>query len=199
MSPVVLTVDQRSSRSRPDMVPAVLSELAALDTLRGFERTAGDEIQGVIEHPGVVVQVVGLLLRRAQWNIGLGLGPVETPLPEDARAGRGAAYLHARRAVTRAKQVSAHVSVVGTDDYRADQLETVLWLWNNVLERRSTRGWEVADLIALGLSHAQAGSRLGVTQSAVTQRARSAGVIEAERAAWLAEQLIAEMLTQAGD
>jgi hypothetical protein len=96
--------------------------------------------------------------------------------------------------VTRAKQVPAHLSVVGDDDYRADQLETVLWLWADLLERRSERGWEVADLIAEGLSHAEAGARLGVSQSAASQRARAASVVEADRAARLVRQQLAEML-----
>ncbi|CUR53896.1 conserved hypothetical protein [metagenome] len=196
MDPMVLTVDQRSSRSRPDLVPSLLADLSTLATLRPFERTAGDEIQGIVDDPAVAVAVLRTLLRRGEWNIGVGVGRVELPLPDQARAGRGPAYLHARDAVNRAKQVPAHLCVVGDDGYRADQLETVLWLWNSLVERRSERGWEVADLIGHGLSHAEAGSRLGVSQSAVSQRARAAHVIETERAARLAHQLIAEMMGQ---
>ncbi|MGD9959739.1 transposase [Nocardioides sp.] len=198
MNLVVLTVDQRASRTRPDLVPATVEALSTLPTLRAFERTAGDEIQGVIDDPDVVVAALALLLRGAEWNIGIGIGPVETPLPPQARAGRGAAYLQAREAVNRAKTVPAHVSVVGVDGYRAEQLETVLWLWADLLQRRSARGWEVADLIAEGISHAEAGARLGVTQSAVSQRARTAGVVEGDRAARLARQLIAEMMAEGG-
>jgi hypothetical protein len=198
MRVVVLTVDQRDSRTGPDLVPATLEALAGLATLRPFERTVGDEIQAVIDEPGVVVDALALLLRSGDWNIGVGLGTVETPLPDQSRAGRGEAYLHARDAVTRAKQVPAHVSVVGDDDYRADQLETVLWLWAELLSRRSSRGWEVADLTAAGLSHAEAGTRLGVSQSAVSQRVRAASVVEADRAARLVGQLVDEMLKGAG-
>ena len=194
MAVVVLTVDQRASRSGPDLVPATLEALSGLRTLRAFERTAGDEIQGVIDDPEVAVAALALLLRTGDWNIGVGIGPVQTPLPEQTRAGRGLAYLLAREAVTRAKQVPAHVTVVGADGYRAEQLETVLWLWADLLGRRSARGWEVADLIADGVSHAEAGSRLGVTQSAVSQRARAAGLVEADRAARLAGQLLADMM-----
>lgn len=194
MRAVVLTVDQRDSRTGPDLVPATLDPLAELRTLRPFERTAGDEIQGLIDDPEVATEALALLLRSGEWNIGVGVGTVETPLPDQARAGRGQAYLRAREAVTRAKQVPAHVCVVGGEDYRAEQLETVLWLWADLLARRSERGWEVADLIAEGLSHAEAGARLGVTQSAASQRARAANVVEADRAARLAGQLLAEML-----
>ncbi len=194
MVPMVLTVDQRSSRSRADLVPGQLGELSALATLRAFERTAGDEIQGIVDAPDVAAAALRLLMRRGEWNIGLGIGPVELPLPAHARAGRGSAYLHAREAVNRAKHVHARICVVGDDVYRADQLETVLWLWNSLLERRSERGWEVAELIGSGLSHAETGVRLGVSQSAVSQRARAANVVEVERAARLAQQLIAELM-----
>jgi hypothetical protein len=198
MRVVVLTVDQRDSRTGSDLVPATLDALAGLGTLRAFDRTAGDELQGVVDDPQVAVEALVLLLRSRDWNIGIGIGSVETPLPDLARAGRGDAYVQARAAVTRAKQVSAHVSVVGDDDYRAEQLETVLWLWADLLGRRSERGWEVADLVAQGLSHAEAGHRLGITQSAVSQRARAAGVVEADRAARLVEQLFTEMLKGGG-
>ena len=71
--------------------------------LRPFERTAGDEFQGVLDHPAALAAVVERLLREGGWNIGIGIGEVEEPLPENARAGRGPAYLHAREAVTAAK------------------------------------------------------------------------------------------------
>ena len=105
MVPMVLTVDQRSSRSRADLVPEQWWSYSALATLRAFDRTAGDEIQGIVDDPEVAVAVLSLLLRGGDWNIGLGIGPVEEPLPTEARAGRGSAFLHAREAVTRAKQV----------------------------------------------------------------------------------------------
>ncbi len=190
MRAVVLTVDQRASRTGPDLVPETVATLANLATLRSFERTAGDEIQGVLDRADSAVACLRVLMRSGDWNIGIGIGEVETPLPEHARAGRGEAYLHARAAVTRAKQVHTHLSVVGADDYRADQLETVLWLWAEVLRHRSDRGWAVADLIEAGLSHADTGRKLGITQSAVSQRARAAGVVEATRAARLTTQLL---------
>ena len=191
----ILTVDQRGSRSGPDLVPEVLDALFSPDlgpTARAFERTAGDEVQGVLGNGAAIVSRMELLLRRNAWNIGLGLGPVEEPLPASTRAGRGEAFVLARQAVTRAKQHPSRVSVVGADHYRADQIETVTWLWAGVLTRRSARGWEVADLLATGISHAEAAHRLGISQSAVSQRAQAAGLVEADRAA----RLIAEQIDQ---
>jgi len=198
MTIAILTVDQRGSRSGPDLVPEILDALNSPGlgpAARAFERTAGDEVQGVLDTGVAVVSRMQLLLRRGDWNIGLGLGEVEEPLPASTRAGRGEAFVLARTAVTRAKQHPSRVSVVGTDHYRADQIETVAWLWAGVLTRRSARGWEVADLLTTGISHAEAAHRLGISQSAVSQRAQAAGLVEAERAA----RLLADQIDQALD
>lgn len=198
MQSVVLTVDQRSSRTGGDLVPEVLDRLAETAMLP-FERTAGDEVQGLFNDPEGVVRAVGALLRADAWTIGVGIGDVEEPLPDHARAGRGPAYVHAREAVNRAKQTPQHVAVVGTPDYRAVQVESVLWLWAGVLSRRTERGWEVADLLATGLSHREVGEQLGITQSAVSQRAQVAGLVEARRAEKLVAQLIGEALAAKED
>jgi hypothetical protein len=193
----ILTVDQRGSRSGPDLVPEVLDALnspALGPAARAFERTAGDEVQGVLTSGSAIVARIELLLRRGDWNIGLGLGAVEEPLPASTRAGRGDAFVLARQAVTRAKLHTSRVSVVGADHYRADQIETIAWLWAGVLTRRSARGWEVADLLAEGISHAEAAHRLGISQSAVSQRAQAAGLVEADRAARLLAAMIDQVL-----
>lgn len=188
----VLTVDQRSSRSSADLVPQAVS---THDTgaLLPFERTAGDEMQGLYDDPAATADVLEALIRSEAWHIGLGIGEIEHPLPASARAGRGEAYLHARSAVDRAKQVPARIAAVGAEPYRAEQLETVLWLWATVLDRRTERGWEVADLIKEGLTHEAVARRLGISQSAVTQRARAANLIETQRAHDLVRRLLEEM------
>lgn len=147
MKACVLTVDQRSSRTTADLVPAAVRDYG-VGALLGFERTAGDEIQAVYTDPDAVATTLGALLRSGAWNIGVGLGDLEGPAPRTARAGRGTAYLNARDGVNRAKNSPGRIAVVGVDDYRAHQLETVLWLWAGLLSRRTDRGWEVADLVA---------------------------------------------------
>lgn len=190
----VLTVDQRSSRDSADLVPGLLDDLNRLTRrdglLRKFERTAGDEVQAVLDDAETVIDIVVRLLRADTWNIGLGFGAVGEPLPRSTRAGRGAAFVHARDAVTRAKSSPHHVNVVGADPYAAMQTETVLWLIAMVLRRRSTRGWEVADLLSEGLTRREVGEQLGISQSAVTQRAQAAGVVEEQRARDLAAELL---------
>jgi len=190
----VLTLDQRLSRRHSDEVEALLVRLDADPVREGlrlpFERTAGDEAQGVVAAPGVLVDVVAGLLRTGGWHIGLGIGPVDEPLPDSTRAGRGPAFLRARKAVNRAKNAPHRVSVVGEADYRAEHVETVFWLLASVLDRRSERGWEVADLLAQGRTRAETAESLGISASAVSQRVQAAGVVEERRARDLLAHLL---------
>ncbi len=89
MTVLVLTVDQRSSRGAPDRVSDALAALEALPVspLLAFERTAGDEFQGVLDDPASLAPLIERLLRDDAWNIGLGFGDVDLPHPASARAG----------------------------------------------------------------------------------------------------------------
>ncbi|HET6652551.1 MAG TPA: transposase [Nocardioides sp.] len=197
----VLTLDQQRSSTNEDAVPALLDALDApalpAPPLRPFQRTAGDEVQGVLDDPDVCVEVVARVLRADGWYIGIGIGDVDAPLPAETRAGRGQAFVRARTAVTRAKHDVHHLAVVAGDrtgDPVAEHLETVLGLWAGILERRTDGGWAVHDLLATGLSYAEAGERLGITQSAVSQRARTAGIVDERRARALVSDLWGRLL-----
>ena len=198
MRVAVLTIDQRgpATTPRPTGSPRPWSRLADVEMLRPFERTAGDEFQGVLDDPAALAAVVERLLREESWNVGIGIGEVEEPLPESTRAGRGPAYLHAREAVTAAKSAPWRLRVVGDDPAttRVRGLETTLWLWAAVLNRRTSRGWEVADLVDAGASYDEAAKRLGVTQSAISQRAQAAGIVEGRRARELVTDLVGGLL-----
>jgi hypothetical protein len=203
MRVAVLTIDQRGSThdAATDRVPETLTALGDIEMLRPFERTAGDEFQGVLDHPPALATVVERLLREESWNIGIGIGQVDEPLPESTRAGRGPAYLHAREAVTAAKSAPWRLRVAGDDPHDGKSvraLETTLWLWAAVLNRRTSRGWEVADLVDAGASYDQAAKRLGVTQSAISQRAQAAGLVEGRRARELVTDLVGGLLKDAG-
>ncbi len=195
MRVAVLTVDQRGSTrvAATDRVPDTLARLADLGLLRPFERTAGDEFQGVVDDPAVLAAALERLLREGGWNIGLGIGTVEEPLPASTRAGRGPAYLHAREAVTSSKAAPWRLRVAG-DAPGVRSLETALWLWAHVLGRRTSRGWEVADLVEQGASYDEVARRLGVTQSAISQRAQAAGIVEGRRARELVTELVGALL-----
>jgi len=190
----VLTVDQRGSRVSGDLVPELLNSLnrrpRRAGLLRKFERTAGDEVQGVFSEPKATIDVIVELLRLDAWHIGLGIGEVIGPLPRSTRAGNGDAFVQARNAVTKAKYSPHHVNVCAADEALAERVETVLWLMASVLRRRSERGWAVADLLAEGLTRREIGVKLGISQSAVTQRAQAAGWAEEQRGRLLAAELL---------
>jgi hypothetical protein len=198
---IVLTVDQRGSSdaSAVDRVPATLTGLADLPgsagspLLRPFERTVGDEFQGIVDDARVLPAVLERLLREDAWNIGVGVGEVITPLPDSTRAGRGPAFVHARAAVTAAKSSPRHLRVEG-DRVGARSLETVMLLWAAVLARRTERGWAVADLVDSGLRYDEVAQRLGISQSAVSQRAQAAGLVEGSRARELVGDLAWQLL-----
>jgi hypothetical protein len=179
--PYVLTVDQRASRTSPDRVPEVLRQLnAVVPTVLGFERTAGDEFQGVLADPDDVVEVVLRLVRAGDWSIGVGAGPVQTPLPPSTRAGAGPAFLSARRAVDAAKQRPARLAVRGAVPPDAGDAQAVLTALAVVVERRSEQAWEAIALVGGGRTQADAAQQLGISRQAVGQRL-AAGLWDLER------------------
>lgn len=117
---IVLTIDQRGSTYADDRVPEVLAELADLTRGRDgvvvrFERTVGDEVQGILA-PGragaqLAVDLTLHLLRDQGWSVGIGVGQVEGPLPAVSREARGFAFYRARDAVERAKTRGRGTSV----------------------------------------------------------------------------------------
>jgi hypothetical protein len=178
--PFVLTVDQRGSRRGTDRVPRALALLSGVPTVLRFERTAGDEFQGVLDDPAVVVDAVRRLLRDGGWSVGVGAGPVQTPLPGSTRAGSGPAFVAARNAVEVAKRRPVRVAVRGAAAEPAADAQAVLTALAALVERRSDQAWAAIALVESGRTQAQAAAELGVTRQAVGQRL-AAGLWEVER------------------
>ncbi|TDE92488.1 hypothetical protein EXU48_13090 [Occultella glacieicola] len=202
----VLTVDQDASRRRGDRVDAALAGLDAHIDARGlatdlalpFERTVGDEIQGVVTGAPAALDLVLYLQRRAEWSVGVGVGPVDLPLAGSARASSGEAFVRARAAVERAKGKSVPVPLALDAGERpngaADEAEALVQLLAAVVRRRTERGWEVVDLLTDGVGTArEAASRLGITPQAVSQRLDAAMWSVQDRVHPLAERLLADL------
>lgn len=196
---LVLTVDQRGSRHAADRVGDLLDVLADAPTLLAFRRTAGDEVQALVTDAEQLPALVERVLRSGGWRLGLGLGPVEAPLPQDVREARGPAFVRARTAVEAARTSPAGLRVHAPEaaETAARALESALWLWASLLERRTDRGWDVVDLVDAGNTYEQAAHRLGITPSAVSQRAAAAGLAEGRRARELVAHLADLALTAA--
>jgi hypothetical protein len=177
----VLTVDQKASRRNVDRVADILPKLnAAIATELRFERTAGDEFQGLLKDPESVVDAVLELVREGGWSIGVGAGPVQTPLPTSVRAATGPAFLSARRAVDAAKQRPSRLAVRGAAPTDAGDAQAVLSSLAVIVDRRSDQAWEAIALVAEGRTQAEAASELGISRQAVGQRL-SAGLWDLER------------------
>lgn len=198
-----VTVDQRRSRREADRVEDALAVAAGLpDIVLPFERTAGDEIQGLLaDGAGVVGLLTGLARLDARagldepgWHMGIGLGDVENALVESTRAARGSAYIQARHAVDEASRAPSHIALRTADpaDQQAGHLaEAALILVRALLTRRTDKGWEVVDAMGSGATQTEIAQRLGVSESAVSQRLGRAGWREGVRGAELAIRLLA--------
>jgi hypothetical protein len=176
--PFVLTVDQRRSRDNRDEVDRVVAELATIPTLLGFRRTVGDEFQGLLDDPVSVLAAILVLMRTTTWHLGVGIGPVDHPLPTDGDPTRahGPAFVAARDAVDQAKSDPHHVAVVAPHaPDAAYDVKAVLDLLDTVRQGRTRAGWEVADLALGGLTQAASAERLSISRQAVQQRLRTAG------------------------
>jgi hypothetical protein len=199
--PYVLTADQIDSRTEGDRVERQLEDLADTATTLPFTRTVGDELQGLLESAVSVVDAILSLMRGSHWHIGLGIGPVEFPLPRTSRAARGPAFVMARTAVDAAKSAVSHLSVVATPPAEAEgrDVEAVLRLLAALRERRTPEGWAAVDLMATGHTQAQAAARLGVSRQAVGQRLAAAQWAVERDAIPMVERLLvrAESLTAA--
>jgi hypothetical protein len=188
----VLTVDQRHSRRGPDRVPEAIARLCREHRpVRGFERTVGDEFQGVFDDPAQVVSVVLELVRMGGWSVGVGAGPVEEPMPASTRAARGPAFVMAREAVERAKHRPAGVVVVAADREAGHEAEAVLALLAVIVRRRSPAAWDAVDLVAEGLSVTEAAQKLGITRQAASQRLAAANWPQERDARPVAAHLLA--------
>lgn len=189
----VMTVDQRGSRRGADAVPALLSDVDAgyRDRLvLPFERTAGDEVQALVEEPRVVVDLAVELVRRKVWSVGIGIGAADRPLSDSVRAGRGSAFVHARSAVERAKSAPQPVCVDGDDAAGAELAESGLWLLAVVLTRRSEHGWDAVDAMDSHETQRAAAGSLEISAQAMSRRLAVAGWPEERQGRTLAAHLL---------
>lgn len=172
----VITVDQEGSRSDVDRVEEMLAALADVNAEVAFERTVGDEIQGVVADSSEVVRAVLSVMRAGRWHVGVGVGEVEGELPASSREGRGPAFFNAREAVTRAKKYPVSVAVVADESVAedAEDLQAGFQILGRVWQARTEAQWEAVDLLDAGVSGQEAAKKLGISPGAFSQRKTAA-------------------------
>lgn len=191
---IAVILDQRRSRDATDEVPLALNELnrqLAGDLRLPFVRTAGDEMQALIM-PAALSRLALWVIRNGGWWMGVGIGDVEEPSGPTARESRGSALWSARKAVEDAKnrrKSRASLSVAGEPQDLAENLDAVLTSLAFILERRTARQWEAADLAAQGLNVSEIAARLGVTAQAVSQLLRTGGFEQQRRLMAMVDRL----------
>ena len=173
----VITADQVGSRLGTDLVAAAIDAINTGPTrpILAADRTVGDEFQVLVANGTDALGVVLQLARSGHWSIGCGVGEVGTPLPRGIREASGPAFIAARSAVERAKKRPTRFAIEQEPSTReAADAEALLDLLLIVRSRRSPEGWELYDLLELGLSQADAAARLDITPQAVSLRAKAA-------------------------
>lgn len=156
----VLTIDQRGSTGDIDRVPELISALGKL-TPAPFERSVGDELQGVVKDAADVVDVALYALRSGNWYVGIGIGDVVLAPGASPREGSGNAFVAARKAVELAKGAAGMVplSVVSGTMGRGREVppqaaegtmasanaQAVLRLIGRLVQQRTEAQWRVVD------------------------------------------------------
>lgn len=196
---IVITIDQRRSRTGPDKVEALLRHLAGnYESMRAFERTAGDELQGVLGDGQAAVALALDVAGTREWSVGIGVGAVQEPMPAQTRAGRGPAFEHTRVAVERAKNSSGSLALAGPG-IEAERLEAELQLIALVNARRTESSAAAGILVSQGLTQQQVAARLEISQQAVSARLASGLWYEASRLTELAGRALDEYSMTAED
>jgi hypothetical protein len=193
----VLTIDQRGSTADMDRVPGLIAALRSL-TPDPFERSVGDELQGVVEQAADVVDIALHALRDGHWYVGIGIGTVQLAPGGSPREGSGSGFVAARKAVELAKGAAAQVplSVVsgsigrgrGTPPVAEEgamssaNAQAVLRLIGRVVQQRTPAQWRVVDrLRALDGGHIRHGSQkqvaqeLGISEQSVSRAVLRSG------------------------
>ncbi|WP_125611070.1 MarR family transcriptional regulator [Specibacter cremeus] len=196
----VVTIDQRDSRTGADRVPELLAQFSAVPVALPFERTVGDEIQGVLTDAAAVVAAAMTALRAGRWYVGVGVGPVDEPLAASSSASGGPAFIAARAAVDRAKKMGERVPLAvrsgrgGAARARASAAEAVLVLIGALVAHRSDAEWRVVDLLVPGVRGGQveAAATLGISPQAVSRAVLRSGWQE-EHAGRVAAAMLLEL------
>ncbi len=193
----VLTIDQRGSTTDVDRVPGLISALGRL-TKAPFERSVGDELQGVVDHAADVVDIALHALRDGHWYVGIGIGAVQLAPGASPREGTGSGFVAARKAVELAKGAAAQVPVsvvsgsmgrgretlpdAGEGAMSGAHAQAVLRLIGRVVQQRTPAQWRVVDrLRALDGGEGRHGSQkhvaleLGISEQSVSRAVLRSG------------------------
>ena len=168
-----LTINQRDSRRDGDLVPQLLKDLRHIPARLDFDRSVEDVVQGIVESSHQAVQTALIALRSGQWYVGIGVGPINEPLPNLVKDASGHGLVYARRAVDRLRSSNDRIPVAvdGPLAALASEAEAVLRLLGHIVQHRSAAEWRVLDLLTPGVRGQQkaVAQELGISTQAVSK------------------------------
>ncbi len=175
----IITADQIDSTHLDDIAGETvntLNERYGTELALPADRTAGDEIQVLATSATTALAIVLDLTRTGQWSVGCGVGAVRTPLPKNTREATGPGFIAARAAVGQAKGAQWRFALVTETSLSSADPGPLIDLLLLLRSRRTHEGWELFDLVAAGMTQADAAIELRITPQAASKRARAAGI-----------------------
>lgn len=175
-----LTADRRDSRSQTGTLDMAghRDRLAAAhpECFRPWQLSAGDELQVLFAHPEPTVEAALHLAETGRWHVGVGLGPLDEPVPDTVAEATGDALERARAAVEAAKKAPSHAAIRSPRRAAgaARDADALLALLASVRRRRTAPAREATALADQGLTQEQIAQQLEIDQSSVSRRLGSA-------------------------
>ncbi|MCS6710540.1 MarR family transcriptional regulator [Brachybacterium sp. EF45031] len=194
---LLFTPPRRTARAGEDPVPELLRTLAPLGLRGGPERTTGREVIAVADRAGVALDALRAAREEGQWRVGLGIGEVPLPLPQDLRAVEGPAAKAARDALHEAATTSQVPVAIRAADPRqagtAADAQAVLRLVGWMIATRNRGQWRVARAVRdhPEWTQQQLAAHLGITQQTVSRSLQTSGWREESAVHPLLERLLA--------
>lgn len=168
--------------------------LSDIPTLAPFQRSGTSLIVGVPERSEDAVDAILRVLRNHHWMVGVGVGSLYEPIPQEAQYLQGAALGYAHTALERSEHTGERIplSIIGPVAAIGTEAEAVLRLLGQLVSTRSVAEWAVLDLLVPGVRGQQkyVAAELGISAQAVSKAVvRSAWVEE-----WAARPAAARLL-----
>ncbi|MGY5764425.1 MarR family transcriptional regulator [Brachybacterium sp. DNPG3] len=193
---LVLSFSPHRSRRGDDPLPALAEALAPIGLRRPVERTLGRDAIALADRAESALDAVRAAAELGGWCVGVGVGPVDLPLPEETRAVSGGGAEASAAALRDARATSqVPLSVQASDERHAStaaDAEGVLRLIGWMVATRNRGQWRAVHALR---EHPRATQQelaelLGITQQTVSRAIKTSGWREESAAVPLVERLL---------
>lgn len=171
----VITADQKkSTKTKVDLAPEALHELKTIKTVLPFERTVGDEIQGVIKDSEEALKAIKIIVAMGEWHCGLGIGNANLNNATKTTEASGEAFVNARHAVEEAKKHYLGLAVESdTNNTIVSQLEALLRTKAILISGRSQRQKEIIENREMFASANEVAEQLKLSKGTISKSLRT--------------------------